>query len=39
MNYEEEVIVMAHKGYITTTEEEKLLTALIESDIYQRRGI
>ena len=39
MNYEEEIIVMARKGYITPAEEEKLLTAMIEEEIYQRRGL
>jgi hypothetical protein len=39
MNYEEEIMMMAHKGYITNAEEEKLITAVLESDIYQRRGL
>lgn len=39
MNYEEEIINMAHKGYITNAEEETLLKAVLESDIYQRRGL
>jgi len=39
MNYEEEIIVMARKGYITQDEEEKLLTAMIEEEIYSRRGL
>jgi len=39
MSYEEEIISMARKGYITSFEEERLLTAVIEADIYQRRGL
>ena len=37
MNYEEEIINMANNGYITSTEEEMLLKAALEADIYQRR--
>ena len=39
MNYEEEIMMMAKKGYITNSEEEKLITAVLEADIYQRRGL
>ncbi len=39
MNYEEEIINMARKGYITSIEEERLIVAVIESEIYQRRGL
>lgn len=39
MNYEEEIMIMANKGYITSAEEEMLLKAVLESDIYQRRGL
>ncbi len=39
MSYEEEIIKMARIGYITSSEEEKLLVAVIESEIYQRRGL
>jgi len=39
MNYEEEIMTMANKGYITSSEEEKLITAVLEADIYQRRGL
>ncbi len=39
MNYEEEIMIMARKGYITNAEEEVLLKAVLEQDIYQRRGL
>jgi hypothetical protein len=39
MNYEEEIMIMAQKGYITSAEEEKLISAVLEADIYQRRGL
>ena len=39
MNYEEEILMMAHKGYITEAEKEKMLTTLITAEIYQRRGL
>ena len=39
MNYEDEIMMMANTGYITSSEEEKLITAVLESDIYQRRGL
>lgn len=37
MNYSEEIMNMANNGYMTSAEEETLLKAVLEADIYQRR--